>query len=75
MTREERRRQFMLAARGLTAWQTSQIMRRIGTPGIDWSGSSKGRVADAYADKQVYGTTVREGVIEALQAAERKAKS
>lgn len=65
--RERRRRRFMAAARGLTTWQAGVVMSRA-TPGINWRGSSKAAIAEAYAEGEKYHTTIPEGVIADLEA-------
>lgn len=68
----ERRARFMAAALGLSAWEVARIMNRAGTHGMEWRRSTKGSMADSYADGHAFGYPISENVIEALQLALRK---
>lgn len=48
----ELHREFMLSTRGVPAWTVGRAMGIL-VSGINWCGSPKGRIAEAWADAQV----------------------
>lgn len=42
---------FLAALRGINTYTAAQVLSHL-TPGIDWRGSTKGLMAEAYADAQ-----------------------
>jgi hypothetical protein len=69
---KDRVRNFMEAARGLSAIQNAIVMARWGTPGINWRRSSKGLMAEAYSAGTYAGYAVSEAVIAKLFQEPRK---